>query len=157
MGKRICAAALVVVMLVSFCGCSQMPFNGDVTFHGISLTIPERFIRDSAQSTDDFWVFEYKNYSEYILVSRKDMTADAPTIESYAEAMKANGAESAVVPFLNRDAVISEYYLENVFCQELLLSYENSFYAVALRGGTQSGFEEITATIKLQNYQKAAA
>ena len=66
------------------------------------------------------------------------------------EYMKENGAQSEIVPFLNGDAVVSTYYLEEtLFCQEILFPYDHSFYAVALRGGDESGFKEITDTIDL--------
>ena len=40
-------------------------------------------------------------------------------------------------------------FIPNEFCQEILFAFNSSFYAVALRGGTQDGFEEITNTISI--------
>ena len=127
-----------------------MPFNGDIEFYDISLTIPERFIRDSTQSNDNLWVFESDNYSEYIIISRKDVTGETQSaLTDYAEYMKENGAESEIVSFLNDNAVLSTYYKDDEFCQEILFTYRNSFYAVALRGDSQNDFTEITNTISL--------
>ena len=145
---------LLVLLTLVFCyGCApgiDMPFNGDIEFHSITLTVPERFIRDSTQSNEDLWVFEHGNYSEYVLISRKDITGDTTaSLESYVEYMKENHADSEIVTFMEGDAVHSVYYMDEVFCQEMLFPYEGSFYAIALRGGTESSFEELTATIKL--------
>ena len=148
--KRYICIFLVIIFVFSLSACSQMPFNGDIVFCDISLTIPERFIRDSIQSNNDLWVFEYDNYSEYIIISRKDITGEVQSaLSDYAEYMKENGAESKIVAFLNDNAVLSTYNKDNEFCQEILFAYNSSFYAVALRGGTQDGFEEITNTISI--------
>ena len=63
--------------------------------------------------------------------------------------MTGNGADSSLTEFLGRAAVHTVYYVENVYCQEILFCYDNSFYAVALRGGTEEGFREIAETIAL--------
>lgn len=151
--KRVLIIFMVAFMCVFTCGCvnkSEMPFNGDVEFHSIALTVPEKFIRDSTQSTEDFWVFEHGIYSELILISRKDIAGDASALlDAYVESMKEVDANSERTTFLDGDAVHSTYYLEDVFCQEILFPYNNSFYAVALRGGDETVFKEITDTIKL--------
>lgn len=152
MAKRIGAIVLVLLMLIpsSCCSPSTMPFNGNIQFHSISLTVPQRFIRDSTQSNDDLWIFLNSNYSEYILISRSDVTGDVPSaLADYAESMFAIGAECSIVAFLGRDAVASTYYSEDMYCQEILFYHDNSLYAVALRGGTESDFLEITNTITL--------
>ena len=151
--KKTVLALLLLFSLIFCYGCTagiDMPFNGEIGFHDITLTVPERFIRDSTQSNEDLWIFEQGNYSEYILISRKDITGDtASSLESYVEYMKSNNAESSIVSFLGVDAVHSVYYTDEVFCQEILFPYEGSFYAVALRGGTEESFEEIVSTVKL--------
>lgn len=148
--KKVVSIFLVLIFVFSLTACSQMPFNGDIEFHDISLTVPERFVRNSTQSNDDLWVFEHDNYSEYIIISRKDITGEVQSaLSDYAEYMKENGAESKIVSFLNDNAVLSTYNKDNEFCQEILFAYNSSFYAVALRGGTQDGFEEITNTISI--------
>ena len=151
--KRVVIIFMVAFICVFTCGCvggTKMPFNGEVEFHSISFTVPERFIRDSTQSTEDFWVFENGNYSEYILISRKDIVGDTSSLlDDYVESMKEVNANSERTTFLDGDAVLSTYYLEDVLCQEILFSYDKSFYAVALRGGDESSFKEITDTIKL--------
>ena len=152
--RRVFAIIVVCCLFVSCCGCvrvSKMPFNGDISFHDITMTIPTRFIRDSTQSSADLWIFEQGNYSEYIIISRKDIAGDvSASLSNYAEYMKERNADSNIVPFLGNDAVLSMYYIDNVYCQEILFPYKNSFYAIALRGGTESGFNEITATIMLK-------
>lgn len=151
--KRVLIIFMVAFMCVFTCGCvneSEMPFNGQIEFHSIALTVPEKFIRDSTQSTEDFWVFENGIYSELILISRKDIAGDASALlDDYVESMKKVDADSKRITFLDGDAVLSAYYLEDVYCQEILFPYNNSFYAVALRGGDETAFKELTYTIKL--------
>ncbi len=155
--KKIMTFSLMIVFILSLCACSKMPFNGPIEFHEITLTVPERFVRDSTQSKEDLWVFEHGNYSEYIIISRKDITGEAQTaLRDYVDYMKENGAESEMVSFLNDNAVHSTYYQEEEFCQELLFAHNNAFYAVALRGGDQKGFEEIVNTIGLLEAAPAA-
>ena len=150
--KKLISLFLVFILAFSLASCSKMPFNGEIEFHNISLTVPERFIRDSTQSNDDLWIFERGGYSEYIIISRKDFTGDVKTaLDDYVAYMKENSAESEIISFLDDDAVLSTYYMDNVYCQEILFAYHNSFYAVALRGGTQSDFAEITDTIRLRD------
>jgi len=148
--KKFVCIFLTVIFVFTLSACSQMPFNGDIEFHDISLTVPERFIRNSAQSNDDLWIFEHDNYSEYIIISRKDITGEVQSaLSDYVDYMKENGAESKIVSFLNDNAVLSTYNIDDEFCQEILFAYNSSFYAVALRGGTKDGFEEITNTISI--------
>ena len=148
--KKVVSIFLVLIFVFSLTACSQMPFNGDIEFHDISLTVPERFVRNSTQSNDDLWVFEHDNYSEYIIISRKDITGEVQSaLSDYAEYMKENGAESEIVSFLNDNAVLSTYYKDDEFCQEILFVYRDSFYAVALRGDSKNDFKEITDTISL--------
>ena len=97
MPKRLFFTAIsLLLMLIILSGCigsSKMPFNGDITFNEITLTIPERFIRDSTQSNDDLWVFEHDNYSEMILISRSEIVGDVTlSLETYIDYMKEKDA-----------------------------------------------------------------
>lgn len=151
--KKLFVAVLVIALLISIAGCfstSDMPFNGDITFREISMTIPTRFIRDSTQSTDALWIFEHGNYSEYIILSCKAANGDTEeALPSYVQYMEGNGANSQIVSFLDNDAVLSKYDMEGVFCQEILFIYQDAYYAIALRGGTEEAFAEITSSIQL--------
>lgn len=159
--KKFLAVILCTALLLVCTGCtfstSDMPFNGDLIFHDISLTIPTRFIRDSTQSTDALWIFERGNYSEYIILSCKAANGDtAEALPGYVEYMKENGANSRIITFMDNDAVISKYDMEGMFCQELLFIKNDSYYAVALRGGAQEGFTELTDSIQLIEVESEA-
>ena len=57
--KKLLIVIFTLSFLFSFSGCSggtKMPFNGKIEFHEISLVVPERFVRDSTQSTEDLWL-----------------------------------------------------------------------------------------------------
>lgn len=149
--KKLCVLFAFVLLLLTGCN-SSMPFNGETAFHSITLTVPDDFIRDSTQSTEDFWVFECDNYSKCILLSRSDASGDARQIcEDYVELMQERGTDSQIITFLNNDAVHSTYYQDDLFCQEIVFVYDNSSYAVALRGGTEEEFIKIMGTIALVN------
>lgn len=147
------AALLILVISVYAAGCGlisgvRMPFNGDITFHDITATVPESFIRDSTQSNNDMWIFESGNYSEYIIISRTDITKDTDTaLNDYVDYMIEQGAESQRGTFLYTDAVLSTYTKDGKYCQEILFAYNGSFYAVALRGGTEEEFQSLLDTV----------
>lgn len=142
--KRLASLLLVLVLLLCGCG-SNMPFNGDVTFHELSVTVPSKFVRDSTQSNEDLWVFEHGGYKEYILLSR----SGAADPESYCQTMLQRGAESALTTFRGKDAVQSAYTKDGEYCQELLLIHNGAAYAIALRGGTQEEFRALLDTVKV--------
>lgn len=152
MKKKLIALALLVGLLVSVTGCfggPQMPINGDITFHNIKLNIPERFVRDSTQSTQEMWLYECNNYKEYILMTYSKSTKDVETtLGEYIAYMKENKVDSQMVTFLGQDAVLSKYEMNGVFCQEICFPHQDAFYAVALRGGTEESFKELMDTIE---------
>lgn len=148
MKKIMPAVLLALCILLTSCSLTDMPFNGPIEFHDLAMTIPEKFVRDSVQSTDDLWIFEYDQFSEYILISRKESSADVKTtLEKNMEYMVGEGAQCQLVTFLGVDALMSTYTLDEVFCQEMLLPCNGLFYAVALRGGTEADFQALLDTI----------
>lgn len=144
---------LSVAMLLFGCtsaGYTQMPFNGDIQFHDITLTVPDSFIRDSAGSDEDLWAFEKGMYSQIILVSRSDLSSKpAAALESYVAYMQSVGAESELTTFRGNDAVLSKYEKDGKYCQEILFNHNGSTYAVALRGGTEAEFQTLVDTVEL--------
>ncbi len=146
--KKLYILFALVLLFLTGCG-SSVPFNEEIEFHSITLIVPENYIRDSTQSNDDFWIFERNNYEKCILISRKDAVRDTTQIlEDYVALMKEREANSEIVSFMNEDAVLSTYYKDGVYCQEIIFIHNNSSYAVALRGGTEAEFKEITDTIQ---------
>jgi len=144
---------IVFAIIFSLTGCGarvDMPFNGEVVFHDISLTIPTDFIRDSTESTEDFWVFEKGFYDQIILLSRSNVLEDTSIfLDSYVNTMEERGATAAQTTFLECSAVLSTYTLDGVYCQEMLFAYQGSYYAVALRGGNDKEFLELLNTVTL--------
>lgn len=142
---------LSIVFAVSACGpFSKMPFNGEIEFHSISLVIPEEYIRDSTQSTDDLWLFERGLYRQHIILSRKDANGDTPAdLGSYVDYMKENGAASEITTFIGLDSVFSAYTMDGVFCQEMLFIYDDAYYAIALRGGDEKEFNALLDTVAI--------
>lgn len=151
--RPLCFLLLILSFVLILSGCTPsvpMPFNGDVTFHSISLHIDDRFIRDSTQSTANMWVFERGGYKEYVLISKQTVTASPESfLPSYAASMEEVGAETEIKEFLGTDAVYSAYEKDGIFCQEVLFPHNGSYYAVALRGGTEEGFAELIGSVSL--------
>lgn len=151
--RPLCFFLLILSFVLILSGCTPsvpMPFNGDVTFHSISLHIDDRFIRDSTQSNADLWVFERGGYKEYVILSKK-VTADDPVdyLPYYADYMEGIGAETEIKTYLDTNAVFSAYTKDGVFCQEVFFYHNGSYYAIALRGGTEEGFAELIGTVTL--------
>lgn len=144
---------LLLSLMLSACGGSNMPFNGEVSFHGIALTIPEDYIRDSTESTKDLWVFEKGFYSRYIILSRKDGNGDAAAVDSYAAYLTEQGVQVQQGRFLDQKALLSGWYEGEMFCQELFFIWDGSFYAISLRGGTEADFDELIQSVRLLSAQ----
>ena len=150
--KSLCALSVIIltVSLLSSCIFTNMPLNGDIKFHEISLTIDKKFVRDSTQSTEDLWIFERGNYSEYIIISKKDAGADVNgSLNGYVEYLTREGAQAKLTIFLDNNAVSSSYTKDGMYCQEMLFVYGQSFYTIALRGGDKDSFNALLDTVKL--------
>ena len=149
----ICLLCVALLTVTSLSGCgssSSMPFNGDVTFHSISLHIDDRFIRDSTQSSDEVWIFERGYYKEYVILSKKVAANDpADYLPDYAAYMEGQGAETEIKTYLDTDAVFSTDTKDEVFCQEVFFFHNGAYYAIALRGGTEEGFAELISSVSL--------
>lgn len=149
--KKIITLLIVLSMLLGLSAClfrSNMPFNGDIEFRDLSLTIPKDFIRDSTQSNDDLWLFEAGGYERLIILSRQDLEGEeADTLDSYADYLREQGMEVSRTTFLQHDTVQSAYTREEQFCQEVCFVHNGSVYALALRGGTVEDFDEFLTSV----------
>ena len=149
--KKLAAVLLLALLVSSLAGCGSrvsMPFNGDIVFYELTAEIPADFIRDSTQSHENLWIFEKDSYSQYILVTRSDVSGDPIAgLEDYALYLKEQGVNAQRVTFGEMEAVQSAYTREGVFCQEMLFAYNGSFYAVALRGGTEAEFSALLDSV----------
>ena len=152
MKKTIMILISIVLIITTATGCfkKSMPFNGEISFHDISLTIPDDYIRDSTQSSDDFWVFEKGYYKKYILISRiPNEGVGEKALDYYVNSMSQVGAEVSSGTLNNVNCAFSEYTKDNTYCQEIYFVYKENDYAIALRGGDKNDFEKLTKTINL--------
>lgn len=141
---------MLLAVILTLCGCgSEMPFNGEVSFHELSVTVPDKFVRDSTKSSQDAWVFERGWYEEMIILTRSDITG-AVTMEDYMLSMQEVGAQVTATTFLGNEAVHSAYTKDGQYCQEMFFAYNGSFYAVALRGGTVEEFQQLLDTVTIE-------
>lgn len=153
--KRIVALFTVLVALISLASCglgSDMPYNGDVTFNDITVSIPQKFIRDSTQSTSDLWVFEKGFYKQLIILSRNDLGGEVDEVlDGYVDYMKSMECDSKRTTFAGCEAVHTTYTKDGQYCQEVLFVYNSSTYAIALRGGTEEEFKSLLDSVKMGN------
>ena len=151
--KRVMLIVMILAMIIVLWGCSlgiDMPFNGVVSFHDITITIPSDFIRDSTRSNQDQWCFEKDRYSQMIILQRKDAGSDvSATLDDYVVYMTEQGCSSQRTTFRDLDAVRTTYTKDGQFCQEVLFCLNESLYAIALRGGTEDSFAALLDSVVL--------
>ena len=143
---------LLTVLLNGLTSCVNpgMPMNGKANFHDITITIPGSFARDAMQSYEDFWIFNNEDDKQMILMSYREITGDQEALlANYVADIKARGGQTTSESFLQMECVLATYTIEDVFCQEIVFAYGGSFYAVALRGGTQEEFQSLLETVGL--------
>lgn len=153
--KRTFSLLICFVLMFSLAGCfqnqSDMPFNGDITFHQIKMTIPSEFIRDSVQSSEDVWMFEQGWYKKTIVIMRSQIQDD-PTayINAYASGLQNKQIQSETGEFIGYPAAKSSATREDgVFWQELSFVVNSDFYAIALNGGTEADFLALIDTVSI--------
>lgn len=149
MKKVLSILIIILLSIYVLSGCifiprNKMPFNGNIQFHDIKAVIPDDFIRDSTQSNEDMWIFEKGSYRKYIIIQRSDIKTDVDTdLDDYVQLMLERGADSSRGKFLNVEAVLTTYYLDDLYCQEILFVYNDMYYAFTLRGGTEEEFQSL--------------
>lgn len=149
MKKIIPLFLILCVAAAFFAGCAtigkakdEMPINGVIQFHDITAVIPSDYTRDSTQSDEDLWIFEKGMYKKYVIFKRSDITSNAETqLNDYVEYITAQGGSASCGTYLYVQASLGTYYLQDVYCQEILFVYNNSIYTFALRGGTEEEFQ----------------
>ena len=151
--KKVICACLLLSVLLLLSGCFgptyDMPFNGDIVFHDLSLTIPRDFIRDSTQSNDDLWAFEKGMYKQIIILHRTDASEnETEQIKALMQWYESIGGTTAPIDGYE-NAYKAEYTKDDVLCREVVFLYEDSVYAIAMRGATEEEFAAFLSTISL--------
>lgn len=153
--KRFITVFIATIMLLSvlilLSGCFgptyNMPFNGDIVFHDLSLTIPEDFIRDSTQSNDDLWAFEKGMYKQIIILHRTDASENrTEQIKELMEWYESIGGTTAPIEG-HENAYQAVYAKDGVLCREVVFIYADSLYAIAMRGATEEEFSMFLNTV----------
>lgn len=139
--------SLVVLWFLIAYAFIRMPFNGDVTFHDISLYVPEDYIRDSTKSNDGLWVYEYNHYTSYILIHRGEVGNPDTDLESYGAYISEHGGSIKQSKILDVDSIDLTYTQDNKECRETAFIYNGSIYSVALRGGSEEEFTALRDSI----------
>ena len=151
MRKLLSILLTTILCAVAFCGClrrGNMPFNGDVEFHGIKVTIPVSYVRDSTQSSDELWVFEHGNYDKYIMISCKPAKSK-DAVKSYAGFIESQGGSAEDVQLADLDAVRLTYTQDNKETRETVFVMDDHIYAIALRGSDDAEYQELIDSFKV--------
>jgi hypothetical protein len=152
MRKLLSILITTILCAAVFCGCfprSNMPFNGDVEFHGIVVTVPKSYVRDSTKSSDELWVFEQGNYDKYIMISCKAAKSE-DAVKSYASFIESQGGSSEDIKLADLDAVKLTYTQDNKDTRETVFVLNDSIYAIALRGGDDAEYQELLDSFKIK-------
>lgn len=148
--KRQYAVVLLLLLSVLLSGCypsSDMPFNGEIVFHDISITIPEQFIRDSGQSNEDLWAFERGFYKQIIILRRTDAFEDSPqSIAALMEEYESIGGTSEKLAQYE-NAYSAQYTKDGVLCREMIFIYGDSVYCIAMRGASDEEYAALLDTV----------
>ena len=153
--RRILCLALCFILLATLAGCfqnkSDMPFNGELSFHGLKLTIPTEYIRDSTQSTEDIWLFEQGWYKKTIILLHRQIQEEPETyLAAYANAMEGQGVRVEQTPFMGLSAFkCSDDKEGGVLWQELSFVYNGAFYAIAMNGATEAEFSAFLHSVTI--------
>ena len=152
---RLLALLLLLALCLGSCANrSDMPLGGTITFHGVRIDLPDGYIRDSTQSTEDFWLYEKGFFRQYVMLMRKPLSGSAEaTLDSYSAYLLSQGASSERTTFLGCEAVRSFRQEESGLWQEVLIAYEGATIAIALRGGTEADFAQILDGVSLVGVQ----
>ena len=146
MGIWVLVVALAVILLVGCTGKSgKMPFNGEVTFHDMNVTIPSSFIRDSTQSKEDVWVFERDNYKSYIMLihGALEMQGGMSTPEKYSESLRSTGATSEVKSFNGYPCVYTTSVANNgMYATETVFFVGDTSYALTMCTANEADMAE---------------
>ncbi|MBR1770973.1 MAG: DUF2905 domain-containing protein [Lachnospiraceae bacterium] len=138
---------LVILWLLIAYVFIRMPFNGDVTFHDFSVYVPEKYVRDSTQSNDALWVYEYQNYTSYILLHKSETADPNADLAAYADYITERGGSAAWGERRGVDVLDVAYTQDNKACRETVFVLNGSLYSVALRGGTEDEFTALRDSI----------
>lgn len=148
----VCLAAALLGGCAAFGPRVKMPVNGDIVFHDIAAVVPSDYIRDSTQSSENVWIFEKGYYKKTAIFQRSDIREGVDAdFDNYVDLMKERGAESERVTFRGNEAVMSTYYKDDICCRELLFACNGSYYAFALRGGTEEEFNSFLNDIAIRD------
>ena len=142
---------LMAICMIVLTGCgmdngmSDMPFNGEVFFHDLSIEIPEDFIRDSTKSNENQYVFEKDNYNVVIVLSKQNTNG-------YSLRNIVNGAESENGTVLNYDDEYTtcdiEYILsDGTYSYTHSQIYNDDRYQIIVQGKNEADVKSVYDTV----------
>lgn len=158
MKKLIVPIIIILSLTLIICtGCNNEPFNGEVEFNELSLTIPDTFVRDTTvdgykQGVAKRW--EKDDYKSIVTISKhekyeltEETISNITTNQQLQMALDTVQAEQ--IEFLGNPALESSFKVTDGEMKYLVFSTDNYTYEFSVQGDI-SDYEQIRDSIKLK-------
>lgn len=158
--KKLIIPIIIIITLMACTSCVDKypnePFNGEVEFSELTLTIPDDYVRDTTVQGYDEGVakrWEKDNYKSIVTISKHekyDLTPEAIEQLTYNQQtqMATGEVQSSTIDFLDNIALENTFEVDNGEMKYLIFSTDNYIYEFSVQGDT-SDYEQIKNSIIL--------
>lgn len=158
--KKLIIPIIIILSLVICTGCVNKypdePFNGEVEFGELTLTIPDDYVRDTTVQGYDEGVakrWEKDNYKSIVTISRHekyDLTPEAMEQIRYNQEtqLALNGVQSEETELFGNVALENTFDVEGGSMEYLIFSTDNYTYEFSVQGDI-SDYEQIKNSIMI--------
>lgn len=158
--KKLIIPIIIIITLMACTSCVDKypnePFNGEVEFSELTLTIPDDYVRDTTVQGYDEGVakrWEKDNYKSIVTISKHekyDLTPEAIEQLTYNQQtqMATGEVQSSTIYFLDNIALENTFEVDNGEMKYLIFSTDNYIYEFSVQGDI-SDYEQIKNSIIL--------
>lgn len=158
--KKLIIPIIIIITLMVCTSCADKypnePFNGEVEFSELTLTIPDDYVRDTTVQGYDEGVtkrWEKDNYKSIVTISKHekyDLTPEVMEQLTYNQQtqMATGEVQSSTIYFLDNIALENTFEVDNGEMKYLIFSTDNYIYEFSVQGDI-SDYEQIKNSIKL--------
>lgn len=158
--KKLIIPIIIIITLMACTSCVDKypnePFNGEVEFSELTLTIPDDYVRDTTVQGYDEGVakrWEKDNYKSIVTISKHekyDLTPEVIEQLTYNQQtqMATGEVQSSTIDFLDNIALENTFEVDNGEMKYLIFSTDNYTYEFSVQGDI-SDYEQIKNSIIL--------
>lgn len=157
--KKLIVPIIIILTLIICTGCNKYPdepFNGEVEFGELTLTIPDTYIRDTTVQGYEEGVakrWEKDNYKSTVTISRHekyDLTPEIMEQITYNQETQIalDGVQSEAIDLFGHPALENTFDVEDGEMKYLIFSTSNYNYEFSVQGDT-SDYIQIKNSITL--------